>query len=123
MARSSPYWIWSLGLAYKGFSIVFHFFISKVWTWKHVCRSWSVLTIPMLAGWIFSHRSLTAGERLVVFALGAISLVCLAGMVYVGYRIIGDFSVLSAAMGWWSLSKITWFFVQAILFYGYSRFL
>ncbi|CAJ98971.1 hypothetical protein Hac_0118 [Helicobacter acinonychis str. Sheeba] len=41
----------------------------------------AVLAIPMLAGWIFSRRSLTASERLVVFILGAVSLACLAGMV------------------------------------------
>ncbi|GAA8696155.1 hypothetical protein oki290_10420 [Helicobacter pylori] len=38
-------------------------------------------------------------------------LACLAGMIYCGYKIITDFSVLSAAMGWWSLSKITWFYI------------
>ncbi|WP_121104921.1 hypothetical protein [Helicobacter pylori] len=35
-------------------------------------------------------------------------LACLAGMIYCGYGIITDFSALSAAMWWWSLSKITW---------------
>ncbi|GAA8745049.1 hypothetical protein oki421_10810 [Helicobacter pylori] len=38
-------------------------------------------------------------------------LACLAGMIYCGYKIITDFSVLSAAMWWWSLSKITWFYI------------
>ncbi|GAA8073439.1 hypothetical protein JP0577_08660 [Helicobacter pylori] len=37
-------------------------------------------------------------------------LACLAGMIYCGYGIIMDFSTLSAAM-WWSLSKITWFYI------------
>ncbi|WP_001894298.1 hypothetical protein [Helicobacter pylori] len=36
-------------------------------------------------------------------------LACLAGMIYCGYGIITDFNALSAAMWWWSLSKITWF--------------
>ncbi|WQS08709.1 hypothetical protein KVE43_06535 [Helicobacter pylori] len=45
-----------------------------------------------------------------VFILGAISLVSLVGMIYFGYDIITDFSALSAAM-WWSLSKITWFYI------------
>lgn len=31
-------------------------------------------------------------------------------MIYCGYGIIMDFSTLSAAM-WWSLSKITWFYI------------
>ncbi|MDU9758067.1 hypothetical protein [Helicobacter pylori] len=38
-------------------------------------------------------------------------LACLAGMIYYGYGIITDFSALSAAMWWWSLSKITWFYI------------
>ncbi|UOR84553.1 hypothetical protein MPG29_06585 [Helicobacter pylori] len=38
-------------------------------------------------------------------------LACLAGMIYCGYGIIMDFSALSAAM-WWSLSKITWFYIS-----------
>ncbi|WQT57231.1 hypothetical protein KVE55_06530 [Helicobacter pylori] len=37
-------------------------------------------------------------------------LACLVGMIYCGYGIITDFSALSAAM-WWSLSKITWFYI------------
>ncbi|WP_120937244.1 hypothetical protein [Helicobacter pylori] len=37
-------------------------------------------------------------------------LACLAGMIYCGYGIIMDFSALSSAM-WWSLSKITWFYI------------
>ncbi|MBM0606736.1 hypothetical protein [Helicobacter pylori] len=37
-------------------------------------------------------------------------LACLAGMIYCGYGTITDFSALSAAM-WWSLSKITWFYI------------
>ncbi|NPS34445.1 hypothetical protein HPY20_04970 [Helicobacter pylori] len=69
-----------------------------------------VLAIPTLAGWLFSPSGLTIGERFVVFILGAISLACLAGMIYCGYGIITDFSALSAAM-WWSLSKITWFYI------------
>ncbi len=32
-------------------------------------------------------------------------------MIYCGYGIITDFSALSAAMWWWSLSKITWFYI------------
>ncbi|WP_187847258.1 hypothetical protein [Helicobacter pylori] len=47
---------------------------------------------------------------MVVFILGAISLASLVGMIYFGYGIIMDFSALSAAM-WWSLSKITWFYI------------
>lgn len=31
-------------------------------------------------------------------------------MIYCGYGIIMDFSALSVAM-WWSLSKITWFYI------------
>ncbi|GAA8868692.1 hypothetical protein HpEKA13_08980 [Helicobacter pylori] len=38
-------------------------------------------------------------------------LACLAGMIYYGYGIITDFSALSSTMGWWSLSKITWFYI------------
>ncbi|WRC89643.1 hypothetical protein E5K79_06060 [Helicobacter pylori] len=38
-------------------------------------------------------------------------LACLAGMIYFGYGIITDFSTLSATMWWWSLSKITWFYI------------
>ncbi|GAA7572815.1 hypothetical protein KVL84_05785 [Helicobacter pylori] len=38
-------------------------------------------------------------------------LACLAGMIYCGYGIITDFSALSVAMWWWSLSKITWFYI------------
>ncbi|GAA7448058.1 hypothetical protein BD0144_07740 [Helicobacter pylori] len=38
-------------------------------------------------------------------------LACLAGMIYCGYGIIMDFSALSAAMWWWFLSKITWFYM------------
>ncbi|WP_120913350.1 hypothetical protein [Helicobacter pylori] len=45
-------------------------------------------------------------------------LACLAGMIYCGYGIITDFSALSAAMGWWSLSKITWFCVGYALFWS-----
>ncbi len=37
-------------------------------------------------------------------------LACLAGMIYCGYGIIMDFSALSATV-WWSLSKITWFYI------------
>ncbi|WRD54878.1 hypothetical protein E5E70_00815 [Helicobacter pylori] len=37
-------------------------------------------------------------------------LACLAGMIYCGYGIIMDFSALSSTM-WWSLSKITWFYI------------
>ncbi len=32
-------------------------------------------------------------------------------MIYCGYGIIMDFSALSVAMWWWSLSKITWFYI------------
>ncbi|WP_411155641.1 hypothetical protein [Helicobacter pylori] len=46
-----------------------------------------------------------------VFILGAFSLASLVGMIYCGYGIITDFSALSAAMWWWSLSKITWFYI------------
>ncbi|WP_187888561.1 hypothetical protein [Helicobacter pylori] len=38
-------------------------------------------------------------------------LACLAGMIYYGYGIITDFSALSSTMWWWSLSKITWFYI------------
>ncbi|WP_411155632.1 hypothetical protein [Helicobacter pylori] len=46
-----------------------------------------------------------------VFILGAFSLAFLVGMIYFGYGIIMDFSALSATMWWWSLSKITWFYI------------
>ncbi|MGL2436982.1 hypothetical protein ACOWL0_06270 [Helicobacter pylori] len=45
-------------------------------------------------------------------------LACLAGMIYCGYGIIMDFSALSAAMWWWSLSKITWFCIGYALFWS-----
>ncbi|MEJ8625084.1 hypothetical protein MMN26_03175 [Helicobacter pylori] len=45
-------------------------------------------------------------------------LACLAGTIYFGYGIITDFSALSAAMWWWSLSKITWFCVGYIALWG-----
>ncbi|MCQ2674084.1 hypothetical protein FOG23_05905 [Helicobacter pylori] len=45
-------------------------------------------------------------------------LACLAGMIYCGYGIIMDFNALSAAMGWWFLSKITWFCVGYIALLG-----
>ncbi len=77
-----------------------------------------VLAIPTLAGWLFSRSGLTAGERFWVFILGAISLACLAGMIYFGYGIVTDFSALSAAMWWWSLSKITWFCIGYIALWG-----
>lgn len=32
-------------------------------------------------------------------------------MIYCGYGIITDFSALSSTMWWWSLSKITWFYI------------
>ncbi len=39
-------------------------------------------------------------------------------MIYCGYGIITDFSVLSSTMWWWSLSKITWFCIgYAILWW------
>ncbi len=82
-----------------------------------------VLAIPTLAGWLFSPSGLTIGERFVVFILGAISLACLAGMIYCGYGIIMDFSALSAAMWWWSLSKITWFCVGYIVLWGLTLFM
>ncbi|QEF41800.1 hypothetical protein [Helicobacter pylori] len=44
-------------------------------------------------------------------------LACLAGMIYCGYGIITDFNALSAAMWWWSLSKITWFCIGYALFW------
>ncbi|EJC12053.1 putative membrane protein [Helicobacter pylori Hp P-25] len=56
-------------------------------------------------------------------------LACLAGMIYCGYGIITDFNALSAAMWWWSLSKITWFcigyalFLVARAYYGFSYML
>ncbi|MBH0296414.1 hypothetical protein I6945_04995 [Helicobacter pylori] len=56
-------------------------------------------------------------------------LACLAGMIYCGYGIITDFNALSAAMWWWSLSKITWFlhrlcaFLVACAYYGLSYML
>ncbi|WP_042966440.1 hypothetical protein [Helicobacter pylori] len=45
-------------------------------------------------------------------------LACLAGMIYCGYGIITDFNALSAAMWWWSLSKITWFCIGYVLFWS-----
>ncbi|GAA8799253.1 hypothetical protein DUHN25_11870 [Helicobacter pylori] len=45
-------------------------------------------------------------------------LACLAGMIYLGYGIIMDFSALSSTMWWWSLSKITWFCVGYIALWG-----
>ncbi|MCQ2919602.1 hypothetical protein JT256_00430 [Helicobacter pylori] len=45
-------------------------------------------------------------------------LACLVLMIYCGYGIIMDFSPLSAAMGWWSLSKITWFCIGYALFWS-----
>ncbi|WP_187927259.1 hypothetical protein [Helicobacter pylori] len=45
-------------------------------------------------------------------------LACLAGMIYLDYGIIMDFSALSVAMGWWSLSKITWFCIGYALFWS-----
>ncbi|MUU49890.1 hypothetical protein [Helicobacter pylori] len=45
-------------------------------------------------------------------------LACLAGMIYCGYGIITDFNALSAAMWWWSLSKITWFCIGYALFWS-----
>ncbi len=77
-----------------------------------------VLAIPTLAGWLFSRSYLTAGERFWVFILAVISLACLAGMIYFGYGIVTDFSALSAAMWWWSLSKITWFCIGYIVLWG-----
>ncbi|WP_237013620.1 hypothetical protein [Helicobacter pylori] len=50
-----------------------------------------------------------------VFILGAISLASLVGMIYFGYGIITDFSTLSAAMWWWSLSKIKWFYIGYVI--------
>ncbi|GAA7646915.1 hypothetical protein HpHA121_11540 [Helicobacter pylori] len=38
-------------------------------------------------------------------------LACLMGMIYCGYGIIMDFSALLSTMLWWSLSKITWFYI------------
>ncbi|RKV03452.1 hypothetical protein [Helicobacter pylori] len=52
----------------------------------------------------------------------AYKLACLAGMIYLGYGIIMDFSVLSVAM-WWSLSKITWFCVGYIALWGLTLFM
>ncbi|GHQ54937.1 hypothetical protein VN0366_11480 [Helicobacter pylori] len=48
----------------------------------------------------------------------ALKLACLAGMIYCGYGIITDFNALSAAMWWWSLSKITWFCIGYIALWG-----
>ncbi|MCQ2821955.1 hypothetical protein JT229_01075 [Helicobacter pylori] len=45
-------------------------------------------------------------------------LACLAGMIYCGYGIITDFNALSAAIWWWSLSKITWFCIGYALFWS-----
>ncbi|MCQ2713078.1 hypothetical protein JT152_03760 [Helicobacter pylori] len=45
-------------------------------------------------------------------------LACLAGMIYCSYGIITGFNALSAAMGWWSLSKITWFCIGYALFWS-----
>ncbi|MGL2717178.1 hypothetical protein ACQJ79_04575 [Helicobacter pylori] len=47
----------------------------------------------------------------------ALKLACLAGMIYCGYGIITDFNALSAAMWWWSLSKIIWFCIGYALFW------
>ncbi|WQV54162.1 hypothetical protein KVM55_06045 [Helicobacter pylori] len=47
----------------------------------------------------------------------ALKLACLVGMIYCGYGIITDFNALSAAMWWWSLSKITWFCIGYALFW------
>ncbi|MCQ2784101.1 hypothetical protein JT157_01190 [Helicobacter pylori] len=52
----------------------------------------------------------------------ALKLACLVGMIYCGYGIITDFNALSAAMGWWSLSKITWFCI-GYAFFGRSHLL
>ncbi|ADU82063.1 hypothetical protein [Helicobacter pylori] len=48
----------------------------------------------------------------------ALKLACLVGMIYLGYGIITDFNALSAAMGWWSLSKITWFCIGYAFFWS-----
>ncbi|GAA6838789.1 hypothetical protein HpHNI3_11520 [Helicobacter pylori] len=82
-----------------------------------------VLAIPTLTGWLFSRSGLTAGERFVVFILGAFSLASLVGMIYCGYGIIMDFSTLSSTMWWWSLSKITWFCVGYIALWGLTLFM
>ncbi|MDU9763659.1 hypothetical protein [Helicobacter pylori] len=50
-------------------------------------------------------------------------LACLAGMIYLGYGIITDFSALSSTMWWWSLSKITWFCVGYIALWGLMLFM
>ncbi|MCQ2773275.1 hypothetical protein JT235_00730 [Helicobacter pylori] len=47
-------------------------------------------------------------------------LACLAGMIYCGYGIITDFNALSAAMWWWSLSKITWFCIGYAPFWSFA---
>ncbi|WQR64977.1 hypothetical protein KVD00_01060 [Helicobacter pylori] len=44
-------------------------------------------------------------------------LACLAGMIYCGHYYM-DFSTLSVAMWWWSLSKITWFCIGYIALWG-----
>ncbi|WQS03226.1 hypothetical protein KVC54_05730 [Helicobacter pylori] len=81
------------------------------------------LSIPTLTAWIFGRSGFTAGEKFVIFCLGVLSLTCLIGTAYFGYGIITDFSALSAAMWWWSLSKITWFCVGYIVLWGLTLFM
>lgn len=46
-------------------------------------------------------------------------LVCLVGMIYLGYGIIIDFSILLVVMWWWFLLKIIWFCVGYIVLWGF----
>ncbi len=102
----------------KGSASFFTSLLAKIGLGSMFAGLGVVLAVPTLAGWLFSHSGLTAGERFVVFVLGAFSLASLVGMIYCGYGIITDFSTLSAAMWWWSLSKITWFCMGYIALWG-----
>ncbi len=102
----------------RGSASSFTFLLAKFGLGSMFAGLGVVLAIPTLAGWLFSRSGLTAGERFWVFILGAISLACLVGMIYFGYGIITDFSALSTAMWWWSLSKITWFCIGYIALWG-----
>ncbi len=81
------------------------------------------LSIPTLTAWIFGRSGFTVGEKFVIFCLGVLSLTCLIGTAYFGYGIITDFSALSAAMWWWSLSKITWFYIGYAILWGLTLFM
>ncbi|WQT01646.1 hypothetical protein E5D97_06670 [Helicobacter pylori] len=95
----------------KGSASFFTSLLAKIGLGSMFAGLGVVLAVPTLVGWLFSRSTLTAGERFVVFVLGAFSLAFLVGIIYFGYGIITDFSALSATMWWWSLSKITWFYI------------